>query len=69
MRILILDDQEPVVSMLARVCTGEGHEVTTFTSSPEALLALVRDPAAPVEQAVLPCPLVRRGSVDVPRGT
>jgi LacI family transcriptional regulator len=35
----------------------------------EALLALVRDPAAPVEQAVLPCPLVRRGSVDVPRVT
>jgi len=39
-RILILDDQEAVVSMLARVCTGEGHEVCQFTSSPEALIAL-----------------------------
>ena len=43
MRILILDDQEPVVSMLARVCTGEGHEVTPFTSSPEALIALATE--------------------------
>jgi len=42
-RILILDDQEPVVSMLSRVCTGEGHEVTTFTSSPEALIALATE--------------------------
>ena len=40
MRILILDDQDAVVSMLARVCTGEGHEVYSFTSSPEALIAL-----------------------------
>ena len=44
MRILILDDQEPVVSMLARVCTDEGHEVTPFTSSPEALIALATEP-------------------------
>ena len=44
MRILILDDQEPVVSMLSRVCTGEGHEVTAFTSSPEALIALATEP-------------------------
>ncbi len=43
MRILILDDQEPVVSMLSRVCTGEGHEVTSFTSSPEALIALATE--------------------------
>ena len=43
MRILILDDQEPVVSMLSRVCTGEGHDVTTFTSSPEALIALATE--------------------------
>jgi DNA-binding response OmpR family regulator len=42
-RILILDDQEPVVSMLSRVCTGEGHEVTAFTSSPEALIALATE--------------------------
>ena len=44
MRILILDDQEPVVSMLSRVCTGEGHEVLCFTSSPEALIALATEP-------------------------
>ena len=44
MRILILDDQEPVVSMLARVCTAEGHEVSSFTSSPEALIALATEP-------------------------
>ena len=43
MRILILDDQEPVVSMLSRVCTGEGHEVTALTSSPEALIALATE--------------------------
>jgi DNA-binding response OmpR family regulator len=43
-RILILDDQEPVVSMLSRVCTGEGHDVSTFTSSPEALIALATEP-------------------------
>jgi DNA-binding response OmpR family regulator len=43
-RILILDDQEPVVSMLARVCTDEGHEVTPFISSPDALIALATEP-------------------------
>jgi DNA-binding response OmpR family regulator len=43
-RILILDDQEPVVSMLSRVCTGEGHDVSGFTSSPEALIALATEP-------------------------
>ena len=44
MRILILDDQPTVVDMLARVCTGEGHEVSAFTSSPEALVALATEP-------------------------
>jgi DNA-binding NtrC family response regulator len=44
MRIIILDDQPPVVDMLARVCTGEGHEVSPFTSSPEALIALATEP-------------------------
>jgi DNA-binding response OmpR family regulator len=43
-RILILDDQKPVVSMLARACTDEGHEVTAFTNSPEALIALATEP-------------------------
>ena len=44
MRILILDDQEPVVAMLSRVCTGAGHEVSSFTNSPEALIALATEP-------------------------
>ena len=43
MRILILDDQTPVVDMLARICTGEGHDVSPFTSSPEALIALATE--------------------------
>jgi DNA-binding response OmpR family regulator len=43
-RILILDDQQQVVSMLSRVCTGEGHDVSAFTSSPEALIALATEP-------------------------
>src|ERR1051325_9794104 len=44
MRILVLDDQDTVVSMLARVCTTEGHEVVSFTSSPDALIALATEP-------------------------
>lgn len=43
MRILILDDQEPIVNMLSRVCTSEGHEVSPFTSSPEALITLATE--------------------------
>jgi DNA-binding response OmpR family regulator len=43
-RILILDDQDTVVSMLARVCTEEGHEVSPTTSSPEALITLATEP-------------------------
>ena len=31
------------MSMLARVCTGEGHEVCSFTSSPQALIALATE--------------------------
>lgn len=30
--------------MLARVCTDDGHAVTPFTSSPEALIALATEP-------------------------
>ena len=44
MRILILDDQAPVVDMLSRLCTGEGHDAAPFTSSPEALIALATEP-------------------------
>jgi DNA-binding response OmpR family regulator len=43
-RIIIVDDQQAVVSMLARVCTDEGHDVTALTSSPEALIALATEP-------------------------
>ena len=32
------------MSMLARVCTDEGHQVAPFTSSPEALIALATEP-------------------------
>jgi len=32
----------------------------------QTLLARIQDPSVPVEHAVLPCPLVRRASVDVP---
>ena len=46
MRILILDDEPSIVTMLARVCTAEGHEVTEFTNSAEALVHL---PTAPVD--------------------
>jgi DNA-binding response OmpR family regulator len=44
MRILILDDQEPVVTMLSRVCSFEGHEVLPFTSSAAALIHLATTP-------------------------
>jgi DNA-binding response OmpR family regulator len=44
MRTLIVDDQEPVVSLLARVCRQEGHEVTPFTDSALALLHLATEP-------------------------
>ena len=44
MRILILDDQEPVVTMLSRVCSFEGHQVWPFTSSAAALIHLATTP-------------------------
>jgi two-component system response regulator AtoC len=44
MRILILDDEASIVTMLARVCTAEGHEITPFTSSTEALVHLATAP-------------------------
>jgi len=44
MRILILDDQQAIVTMLSRVCSLEGHEVAPFTSSVEALLHLATTP-------------------------
>ncbi len=37
MRILIVDDEEPIVDLLATVCAGEGHETACCTSSTEAL--------------------------------
>ena len=44
MRTLILDDEEPIVKLLARVCQSEGHEVQPFTSSAQALLCLATEP-------------------------
>jgi DNA-binding response OmpR family regulator len=44
MRTLILDDEEPIVKLLARVCESEGHEVLPFTSSAQALLCLATEP-------------------------
>jgi DNA-binding response OmpR family regulator len=43
-RILILDDQDSIVSMLARVCTASGHDVAPYTSSPAALIHLATTP-------------------------
>jgi DNA-binding response OmpR family regulator len=44
MRILILDDQHAIVTMLSRVCSLEGHEVAPFISSAEALIHLATTP-------------------------
>ena len=44
MRILILDDEPSIVTMLARVCTAEGHEIAPFTDSAEALVHLATSP-------------------------
>src|SRR5439155_96346 len=44
MRTLILDDEEPIVTLLGRICSGEGHEVSTFTSSTQALGFLASEP-------------------------
>jgi DNA-binding response OmpR family regulator len=44
MHTLIVDDQEPVVSLLTRVCRQEGHVVTPFTESALALIHLATEP-------------------------
>ena len=44
MRTLILDDEEPIVHMLAMVCEKEGHTVFQFTQSVEALIHLASEP-------------------------
>jgi DNA-binding response OmpR family regulator len=44
MRILILDDEPSILTMPARMCTTEGHEVTPFTNFAEALLHLATAP-------------------------
>jgi len=43
MRILIVDDEEPIVELLATVCAGEGHETACCTSSTEALEYLAKN--------------------------
>lgn len=40
MRTLILDDEEPIVHMLTKVCEKEGHTVYPFTHSVDALIYL-----------------------------
>jgi DNA-binding response OmpR family regulator len=44
MRILIVDDEAPVVELLASFCEGVGHDVSTCTSSLEALAHLTSTP-------------------------
>ena len=44
MRTLILDDEEPIVHMLAKVCEKEGHTVFPFTQSVDALIHLASEP-------------------------
>ena len=44
MRTLILDDEPPIVSLLARACTRAGHTVQGFFSSAEALVYLATAP-------------------------
>ena len=44
MRTLILDDEEPIVHMLAKVCEKEGHTVVPFTHPVDALLHLAGQP-------------------------
>ena len=44
MRTLILDDEEPIVHMLAKVCEKEGHTVVPFTHPVDALLYLAGQP-------------------------
>ena len=44
MRTLILDDEEPIVHMLALVCEKQGHTVMPFTDSTDALIRLASDP-------------------------
>jgi two-component system response regulator AtoC len=44
MRTLILDDEEPIVHMLALVCEKAGHEVKPFTDSTDALIHLASEP-------------------------
>ena len=44
MRILILDDQQAIVTMLSRVCSLEGHDIAPFISSADALIHLATTP-------------------------
>ena len=44
MRTVILDDEEPIVHMLAKVCEKEGHSVAAFTQSVDALIHLASEP-------------------------
>jgi DNA-binding response OmpR family regulator len=43
-RTLILDDEEPIVHMLALVCEKQGHVVLPFCDSADALITLASTP-------------------------
>jgi len=44
MRILIVDDEEPVAGLLASFCASQGRDVTVCTSSLEALARIAEAP-------------------------
>jgi DNA-binding response OmpR family regulator len=44
MRTLILDDEEPIVHMLALMCEKQGHVVFPFCDSTDALIQLASTP-------------------------
>ena len=46
MRTLILDDEEPIVHMLSKVCEKEGHKVFPFTQSVESWQTTMSEPDA-----------------------
>ena len=43
-RILVIDDEEPLVRLADQILSRKGYEVITRTSSPEALLTFSEDP-------------------------
>ena len=55
-RILIVDDEAAVAELLASFCASEAHEVTTCTSSLEAIAIMASTPVdVLVTDIVMPC--------------